>query len=716
MSFLVPLGLLVGLAVALPLVAHLLRRRKPLERAFPPARLVPTAPPVARRRAHLEDRFLLALRALAVAALALLAASPLVRCSRLSLDRRGGASVALALVIDDSMSMRAQLPKNSQRSGAKSRYDLALVAAQEISASLRSGDLTTIVLAGAPARVALPPTGDPGAVRALLEQLAKDGPSDRATDLDGAVALAAASLQELPHGDRRVVLLSDLADGNADGPNLQVPPVERLTLEAPLEALRATPDVGMSNCGIVSATSDGDDSVRVRVACALHGGTVGSRAIELVRTGAAALRVGVAAFPPDVPLAPATFEVVVPIDSVAKAQGLSLGPDAGRPSVTARITGASDAIAIDDSAPVLGVATAPVVAVVVGEAGALDEIVATGGAPVLERALTALDSGAAIRPIPSIPDREADLATFAALAIDDPAGLGPESRESISRWVEHGGLLLLGLGPRAASPPLGQTLEPFLAQLPHWEKIGQPLGVDPAHAGPLADGTSAPLDLAPKGRAQLDRGEPLATIPGEAGLVVTAKWSDGAPLVVTRAMGQGEAWLVTLPFAPDVSDLPLRPSFLALLDAFVSRAKDRGAGARLEIGKAWTAGAGDTLEIVPLDDAGEKVPARVVPVETTGAFQRGTPRTLGAYLVTVTAGGGAPRVDVRAVAPVPREIDLTPRGLDPLVAAGGKSGLERTTAELTPAIAWVLLLLFVTELGVRAARLWLVKPSEEPTQ
>ena len=262
----------------------------------------------------------------------------------------------------------------------------------------------------------------------------------------------------------------------------------------------------------------------------------------------------------------------------------------------------------------------------------------------------------------------------------------------------------MATGPRAASPPLGQSIEPFLLRPLKWEKVTTPLGVDPAHAGPLGDGANVPKDLATKGRALLDP-EDLSAC------TVTASFSDGAPLVLTRTMGQGEAWLVTLPFAPDVSDLPLRPSFLALLDAFASRAEDRGAGARLEIGKSWTAGADDTLEVLQLDARGKPSGAPIA-VERGSGGARVAPRSVGAYLVTTTPRGGALRRDVRAVTPAAREVDLASRALDPSVVEGTKSGLQRTTAELSPLIAWGLLALLFAELGVRVWRVASPKPSE----
>ena len=707
MRFLVPLGLLVAVAVIGPLVAHLLRRQRPLERPFPPARLVPSAPPIARRRAHIEDRWLLAVRAIAILALALLAASPLVRCSQLALDRKGGASIALAIVLDDSMSMRAELPPAARRGGATTRWALAIVAAQELAGSLRAGDVTLVVLAGAPARLALPPTGEAATVRAVLDTLSREGPSDRGTDLDGALALAASAMRDLPQTDRRMVLLSDLADGGAAAGAIAVPTLERLVVEAPLEGLRADPPSGASDCAALAASPEGADAVRVRVSCALHGAPVGERAIDVVATEGGA-RAGTAPFPPSIPEAPQTFEVLVQVDP--SRVGAALDASSPRPTLFARLRHDAagkgrDAIASDDATPVLGVATAPAIGVVVGEGGALDEVVATGGAPLLERALEALQSGATIRPLPSTPDRKVDLAPFAALAIDDPPGLAPEAREALDAWVDEGGVLLLAVGPRAASPPLGQSLAPFLQRPVRWEKVEGPLGVDPAHGGPLGDGASLPTDLAPKGRAIFDREDVDR-------MLTAAAWKDGVPLLATRARGQGEAWLVNLPFAPETSDLPLRPAFLAMLSEFVERTRDRGAGARLEVGKSWTAGPDDALEAVALDEHGQPTGPPLA-LEKTAAFVRITPRALGAYSVTTTPRGGTARRDLRAVVPLAREVDLAARSLPSAVAAGERSGLRRTTAELAPALAWILLLLAGAELVARAHRL--LAPKAEGT-
>lgn len=696
MSFVAPLGLLLLAFVVGPVIAHLLRRRRPEERDFPAARLVPTAPPLARRRASVEDRPLLALRALAVALLAFVAASPLVRCTRVSLDRRGGASVALAIVVDDALSMNAELPKDARRAGARTRFELALVAAREIESSLRAGDAVTIVLASAPARVLLAPTQERGAVRATLDALAREGASHRGTDLDGALALASGALAKLPQPDRRVVLLSDLSDGKDAVLALPDP---ALRLDVPLDALTRPPPAGAGDCGLLAASPEGTgEAIRVRLVCATPDGLGLARTVEIVPFGGGP-KAGSLALPPQIPKGP--FEVVVPVDRKALP---TLEPRDGHPSAIARLGGKPDALAADDETPVLGGATIPAIGVVVGEGGALDQIVATGGASVIERALEAMEQGrVATRPLPSAPEREIDLAPLSGLALDDLAGLGPEARVALAQWVERGGVLLLSFGVRAVTPALGASFEPFVTRPLHTQTIAPTLGIDPAAAGPFGDGAEPPTSLGAKARATLSTDDLKDA-------EVRARFADGAPLLVVRKRGQGEIWLLTLPLSPDASDLPLRPSFLAFVGAFADRAADRSAGVRLTVGSSIVAGPDDGLEVAPLDGKGQ--PEAALPLEPAAVRVR--PPRLGAYLVTVHPKGGTPHRDVRAVVPVEAEVDLRPRPLAPATAAGGGSGMQRTTQELSPTLAAALCLLAAIELLVRARRLLAPPPSEAP--
>lgn len=634
LRFVTALGLLVALLAIAPYVAHRLRRRRAEERPFAPARLVPAAKPKARRRAQLEDRALFLVRVLAVVALALLGASPLVRCSRLSLARASGASVAMVLVVDDSMSMRAP-------QGRTTRLRRAVDGARELVSSAREGDAIAVVLAGAPARVLLATTYELGAVRAALDTITE---SDRGTDLDGALGLGRSLVEGEPQVDRRVVLFSDLADGS-DG----APPVG----EGPIPVWVPLPELAgdASDCAVLSA----DRSlarVRVKIACSIHA-SLGGR--ELV------LRAGDHV----VGRAPAAADVLLAVPANETAE------------LVAELTG-SDAIAADDRAPVVAEAGLGAVAVVVDPA---TETAVTGGAPVVEQALSALRSGVELRPLPVLPDRGEDLAGFLGLVVDDPPGFTPEQRRALGSFFQAGGTLLLALGPRAAVAPLGASLAPVLDEASDWIEQSAP-GADRATAHPLVADSAASLgELGASHRTRL--------APSDASAAETlVRWTDGAPLMLRRPIGRGQAWIVTLPFSVDGSDLVLRPGFLALLDAWQREARARLVPARTEAGRRWA--------FVGAKSVAAEGPAGAIAPVVAGAEVAVIPPLIGAYRVTVDG-----RKELRVAAPNARELDFRPRRIAPQ-AANLSLGATRSDVDIAWLVALLLLGLTATELVLRA--------------
>src|SRR5690606_31654912 len=246
MTFGTTLALLVGLLAALPVVAHLLRRGKTEQVEFPPAHLVPAAVVTSDKRSRLADRALLGRRFLWVRWLAGLGATRFVRCSHLAVGRAAGASVALAIVLDDSQSMRAVASGST-----RSRFELAKAGALQLLGSAREGDAIAVVGAGTQARLLLNATTDLESARQVIASLEV---SDRATDLGAAVALARASLKDLPHADKRVALLSDQHD--------KAVPAGEPPLWIPLPDL-AKP---VANCGIAEAVRNANE-VPVDVGC-----------------------------------------------------------------------------------------------------------------------------------------------------------------------------------------------------------------------------------------------------------------------------------------------------------------------------------------------------------------------------------------------------------------------------------------------------------------
>lgn len=642
MTFLSAFALAVALLVAAPYLAHRLRRRRAEEQPFPPSRFVAPAPPKARRRSRLEDRALFATRAAAVLLLAVLGATPFVRCSRLSLQRSGGASVAMAIVVDDSMSMRAH-------AGGASRFDRAREGARELLASAREGDAVALVLAGAPARVALAATTDLGAVRHAIDALTE---GDRATDLEGALSLARGLVSSLPQVDRRIVLLSDLADGHPDAPPLGEGMSVPLWIALP-ELRGALPD-----CAITAADRGGA-RVQVHVVCSPGSGATGR---EVSVEDAAGKVIG---------------HATVSGTGTQTEVGVVLPGDDAAPAL-ARLA-AGDAIAADDVAPVLPEAGRGAIAVV---ADATEESVATGGAPIVEQALSALKLDVDLRPIPAMPDRSEDLAGDVGLVLDDPAGLTPEQRHALGAFLDGGAVVLLALGPHAAAAPLGATLEPVLSHAVTWGETTAP-GADPASAtGELVESARSLTDLSAARRASLAPEDAASFEP-------IVRWTDGAPLVARRTLGRGEVWVVTLPFSVDTSDLALRPAFLALLDGWVRAARERAAPKRSDVGTTWPFPGASTVEAQgpagPLvATRGEDGVARLVP-----------PR-VGAYRISIDG-----KTEVRVAAPVAREIDLRPRTAAPS-AAGEGVGEERAKVDASGEVALLLLAVVACEMALRA--------------
>jgi len=638
-TFITLLALGIGLLVAAPYLAHRLRRQRAEERPFAAARLVPPTPPKARSRAQLEDRALFGIRAACVVALALLGASPLVRCSRLALSR-GGASVAVAIVLDDSMSMRAVDPSG------RARFARAKQGAQEILAALRDGDAAAIVLAGAPARVGLAATTDISAAKAALESVNE---SDRATDLEGALTIAKTLVQELPQIDRRVIVLSDLADGKPDGPPLAEG--SKLPVWVAMPELRSE----VEDCGILTADRAGPRA-RVRFACSSAKAAQG-RDVQ-IKDGDKVV-------------------ATTPLPQTALGEAsLMVGGDESK-ELVAVLTG-KDAIASDDRAPVV-VEAGPAALAVVGDQP--DESLATGGAPVAEQALAALHVDMAVRPIPQAPDRREDAAPFAAIFVDDPPGFTPEQRHALAAFADQGGLVFLALGRRAAAAPLGANFEPFLGHAVTWST--SPVnGADLSSAAPIFGEAAASLgDLSPKGRTRLAEQDISAFDP-------LLKWTDGTPLVARRSRGRGEVWLTTLPFRVDSSDFALRPGFLALLDAFVAEARQHSAPRRGDVGAPWVFAGARTVDA-------EGPAGKVSAVRDEGVL-RIVPALAGAYRLSVDGNK-----ELRVAAPVARELDLRPRAVVASATAASQ-GAGVAIVDVSWIIALVLLALVAGELVVRA--------------
>jgi Mg-chelatase subunit ChlD len=542
MSFLAAAALAVGILVTAPWFAHLLRRGRATRREFPPSSLVPSVVRVARSPGRLEDHWLFALRALLIMSLAVLGATPLFRCSRLRFARPHGASVALAIVLDDSLSMRAG-----------QRWERAVASARALVRSGREGDAVSLVLAGRPARLLLSATTDLAVVRNALERVM---PSDRSTDLEGAVAVARSALQGLPQAEHQIMLFSDLA---GRPPAAGQPPIV-----APLSDLRDR----LQDCGIVSAQGQGR-AVSVVVVCT-NTEVARGRKVELLGASGG----------DGVPVASGEIEARRGVQTVnLQAENLPLPADV-------RLSGRDD-ILRDDQAPVASEENALQVGVVADptQASAI-----TGGPTVIEQALEALDAGALVRPLMMLPDDDGELGRLALLLIDDPSGLTPEARGALTDWLARGGVALGLLGPACESASLGLSFLPFAEGALRWEP-NPSAGLDPSSVAWLGEEARGLERLAAKGRVALDS----ARLPDAR---VRGRWDDRRAWLLERDVGDGLVQTLGLPASVALSELALRPGFLALLDHLLTEALHRRGPQLSLVGSLWSFPARSRVEVI----------------------------------------------------------------------------------------------------------------------
>jgi hypothetical protein len=544
-------ALAIATLVVVPLIAHLLRRggRKPI--AFALARLVQPTAKFAARRSYFQDRFLFAVRALLVVSLAVLGAAPLVRCSHPTLERQQGASVALAIVLDDSASMRALLPNGKQRFAA------AKAAALRLLSELREGDVVTLVLAGKPARLLVAATPQ----LQLAQQLcANTHESDRSTDLDGAIELADNSLRRLPQLDHRIALLSDLEQRFEKS---------HANVWLPLPEL-ATP---VNDCAVIAADQRGSQ-VEATIACTRTAATSG-RTVSLVQSNSPA----------------ATMSASVPrqISSGKQVQTLVFDQVPPGSTLIAKLDGSDDGPS-NDRAPVFDGVAGTVVATVSDYTTAR---AATGGPPLVEQAFAALGSQFIVRPWSTLPESERAYSDVSLLILDDPSTFGPEMRAPLISWLSRGGVAAAFLGSRAIGDQLGTSLAPFVDGAATWSPAND-LGISPPSVKWLQASTDSWEDIHAKGRLELD--QPLV------GTEVRGRWHDDRVAILEKPIGRGQAWAIGVPVSANNSDFALRPAFLIFLNQLLEAARHRGLSPISVVGNAWKLDKQDSVRVHGPDD------------------------------------------------------------------------------------------------------------------
>jgi hypothetical protein len=198
MSFLNPIMLAGLAAVAVPIIIHLINRRKFHKVVWAAMRFLQNAVEQNQRRMRIEDLILLALRCLLLALLALALARPAILSN--ASDVFGQSKVTGVIILDNSESM-------GMSDGTAARFDKARRAAESALDSMPVGSATAVLFASDVVQAAIPePTFDLNLARRALREAPL---TDRATDLFPALQKALDTLKERLAIRREVYLITD---------------------------------------------------------------------------------------------------------------------------------------------------------------------------------------------------------------------------------------------------------------------------------------------------------------------------------------------------------------------------------------------------------------------------------------------------------------------------------------------------------------------------
>ncbi|HVS12780.1 MAG TPA: BatA domain-containing protein [Thermoanaerobaculia bacterium] len=701
MTLLTPAFLLGLLAIGLPIVLHLSRRRTRQALEFPSLMFIAQVPYRSVRRRRLRDVLLLMLRCLAIGLLATAFARPLLRAAP---EASGDSRRDVVLLVDTSFSM-----------AYGERMARAREAALQVLAGLGPGDRAVVVSFAERVEARGEFSSDPALLR---QQVAALAPGFEGTRYSTAFKTARSLLLDSAAGAREVVVVGDLQRGDfGSGEEARLPPGVAVSVVDV-----GAPDEPASNLAIteaslerrpLAAASDAREEVAVsarllrrgpvpegssetvRAELFIGGRAAGTREVELGADGAATV-----AFEP----------VVLPADVYTRGEVRVSGD---RLEVDNRHR---FAVSPSDSVPVLILDGGPR-----GRTPYLAGALATGSRPRFRIDRTAASEV-----------RVDEIQRARVIVVDDSlARLGDRPRAALVDAVGRGAGVLVVLGRNPSGGLRGWGL-------PGDEPLEQELGgrslasIDYDHpvfsafaAARSGDFSGARFfryrRLAEGGWAQ-GRAEPAADS-GETGAangrpVVLARFDDGSAALVETRIGEGRVvvWASTLD--AEWGDLVLQPVFLPWVDRLIQHLAgfepDRpsyrvGQVARVDLGDR---AAGEWLVVDPSDGKStvEEERELLLPIREPGFYEVRPVQGSSQQTMLVAANVDSAESDLSRLDADELRLSVSQANA-PLEAATEESG-DRAAVE-AQRIWWFVLLAVLALLGFEA---WLANRKGQRTR
>lgn len=679
MNFLAP-AFLAGLAaVAVPVIIHMIHRERRVVVEFPSLMFLQRIPYRSVRRQKLRHILLLVLRCIAIALLVSAFARPFFGHRRSAVSTTGAREVVVLL--DRSASM-----------AYADRWTKARAAAKKVVSGLAPGDRATLVLFASDASVASEPMATRDRIDAAINAASLSAEGTRyAPALKLASQIVSAS--SLPR--REVVLITDFQKTGWANHNEIVLP--KATAVTPIDVGGPSPDVA-----VTQVTTDRDSSGdRDHV-------TVAARLINTAsapRTITATLTVGGR----DV----GSRRVSLAASGSQQAAFGSIAVPAGATRATIRIT--PDSLAVDDvlNFTIAADAAVPVLIVEPSSRRENQSLYMSRALAIGDRPTFNVD----VKAVSALTPRDFD--DRALVILDEVAPPGGELGARLRALLDAGGGVIIAPGenrteiwPAPWRNVLPATIGPIVDRT--GDAGGALSSVDYSH--PIFELFNAPRS----GDFSTARFLRYRALTPQAGATVPARFDDGSPALVERAVGAGKLVIWASSFDNNWTNLPLQPVFLPFvhqLGKHVGRYADPrasyAAGEVLDLSRhgeltaPFVAGRANdtTTELVLQAPSGAR--ARVT---ATGANHLITLREQGFYELRgrdTPVGGGRPI----AVNVDPSEADLShfdPRDLVLAVTAPvGEHQLSNDASSATPQeqerrqhVWWYLLLLALFLLGV----------------
>lgn len=526
-GLLAPLFLAGLVAVAIPVIVHLVRREEQTSFAFPSLMFLRDIPVREHRRRTIRHWWLLALRCLIVALLCIAFAQPIIEWSS---DRLGPTNqrVDRIILLDRSHSM-----------AAGSAWADATTAAREAVASLRAGDRAALVLFDHETLLSQEMTTDRAA---LQNALAGARIGDGHTELTAAIIRAGAMLEASDAATREIVLISDFQRSATTAG--EVPRIARGIDMVPVPVGGAP----IRNLAVAAVTLEGTPLG--------EGGAVDVTA-HVVNTGS-------------LPVTDA--DLVLEVDAERRERRVvSLEPGAAHDAsfrlvlapdelARVRVHVSGDDLPADDSRHLLVSGPSAISVLLLEERGArpekslhLRQALRQGAAPafrVTPRSVSQL--------------RASDIDAADAIVINDAPIPGGELGEKLGQFLEDGGGLLVATGQRVqgAWPGGDRGLVPGRLGAPVTRPADSPasiLRLDTLHPALAAFEGSDAGDLS---GARFHRYRPLTAVDGDR---VLARYDDEAVAIAERVVGKGRTLVLTSTLDPSWNTLALEPGYLPFL-------------------------------------------------------------------------------------------------------------------------------------------------------